>query len=87
MTDAIHFPLYVLRQLDTANLVSEASQRQPRLALFTTAELASDYGKSAGNFRVIRLTEPDQLRQVLAEYREEVPDFAIVMDPGTCLTS
>jgi hypothetical protein len=79
---ALQFPLFVLREADTESLVSEASQGQVRLALFTSAELAHGYCNSASrNLQVTKLSEPDQLRQVLAECRDKTADFAIVMDP------
>lgn len=82
MAGRLRFPLYVFRALGESVAVFKVRDGEKHLALFTSAENASQYRNAhATNAQIVRLKEPGELRDVLLAHREEVADFKVIVDP------
>jgi hypothetical protein len=75
--------LYVFQAAGESSAVFRERDGEKHLPLFTSAENASQYRTShALDVRIIRLKEPDELRDVLSAHRAETADFKVVVDPA-----
>ena len=82
MAGTLRFPLYIFRSVGSGNVVFEVGDGEKLLPLFTSAETASLYRECEPvELKMVRLTTPQELRELLLVQREDSGEFKIAMDP------
>jgi hypothetical protein len=83
MADRFCFPLYVFRALSAPGVVFKERNGEKHLPLFTSVESANQYRNAhLPDAQIVRLKEPDELRDVLLAHRKEAADFKIIVNPN-----
>jgi hypothetical protein len=84
MADRFCFPLYVFRAMIAPGVVFRERSGEKHLPLFTSVQRANQYRNAyVPDAQIVRLKEPDDLRDVLLAHRKEAADFKIIVNPKT----